>query len=56
MTFCQLPQMLRHLKERGIALLSCGHGDDLAGVLPRPRHGCLPGFLVGSAPVARQAS
>ena len=41
--FGQLAQMFGHFEERGIALLSCPHGDDLAGVFPRPRHGCLPG-------------
>lgn len=41
--FGQLAQMFGHFEERGIAFLSCPHSDDLAGVLPRPRHGCLPG-------------
>ncbi len=39
----QLPQMLRHFEERGIALLACVHGDDLAGVL-LGHVGCLPGM------------
>jgi hypothetical protein len=52
----QLAQMFGHFEERGVTLLSCPHGDDLAGVSPRPRHGCLPGWRVAPVPVARPAN
>lgn len=56
MAFGQLPQMFWHFEECGIALLACAHGDDLAGVFPRPRHGYLPGWLAFRVPIDRQAS
>jgi hypothetical protein len=52
----QLAQMFGHFEERGVALLSCPHGDDLAGVFPRPRHGCLPGWRVDRSPAGRPTS
>jgi hypothetical protein len=38
----ELAQMFGYFEERGVALLACAHGDNLAGVFPRPRHGDPP--------------
>ena len=51
----QFAQMLRHFKERSVALLACRHGHDLPSVFPRPRHGDQPELLEGSGPTARPA-
>jgi len=42
MTFGEVAQMFRHLKQRGVALLSGAQDDYLAGVFPRPHSGVLP--------------
>ena len=52
----QLAQMFGHFEERGVALLARAHGDDLAGVLPRPRHGGLPVWQEDRCPTDRPAN